>query len=272
MIEFGEKLKQIREEKGMTQQTLAEHLYVTRQAVSRWECGARYPDLLTAKRIAEILDTTIDELVSGEEGKDSAQREPLLVGAKYRVLQIVLYVMGVIPFLLMTIFSIKSFFPEKSLQGTPAGEVTVLTTVIFVQYLAVTIALGVGLYFALKNRLTPARIGIIIGIPFLAEAIEYGVQNWQDAVWPGLAALCILCFFHGKGCRNRFTQILLPVVIGWVSIHRLYIIFLACRKLMLHYTDLGFVVRTVHVLGEMILVVLLFVQTLALVRKRAKQN
>lgn len=39
MVEFGEKLKQIREEKGMTQQTLAEKLYVTRQAVSRWECG-----------------------------------------------------------------------------------------------------------------------------------------------------------------------------------------------------------------------------------------
>ena len=39
MIEFGEKLKQLREEKGMTQQSLGEVLYVTRQAVSRWECG-----------------------------------------------------------------------------------------------------------------------------------------------------------------------------------------------------------------------------------------
>lgn len=39
MVEFGEKLKRAREEKGMTQQTLSDHLYVTRQAVSRWECG-----------------------------------------------------------------------------------------------------------------------------------------------------------------------------------------------------------------------------------------
>ena len=39
MVEFGEKVKRTREEKGMTQQTLANHLYVTRQTVSRWECG-----------------------------------------------------------------------------------------------------------------------------------------------------------------------------------------------------------------------------------------
>lgn len=39
MVEFGEKLKRAREEKGMTQQTLSDALYVTRQAVSRWECG-----------------------------------------------------------------------------------------------------------------------------------------------------------------------------------------------------------------------------------------
>lgn len=42
MVEFGEQLRRAREEKGMTQQSLAEQLYVTRQAVSRWECGDRY--------------------------------------------------------------------------------------------------------------------------------------------------------------------------------------------------------------------------------------
>ena len=35
MVEFGEQLRRAREEKGMTQQSLAEQLYVTRQAVSR---------------------------------------------------------------------------------------------------------------------------------------------------------------------------------------------------------------------------------------------
>ena len=39
MVEFGEQLRRAREGKGMTQQSLAEQLYVTRQSVSRWECG-----------------------------------------------------------------------------------------------------------------------------------------------------------------------------------------------------------------------------------------
>lgn len=41
MAEFGENLKKVREEKGITQQTLADYLYVTRQAVSRWEGGQK---------------------------------------------------------------------------------------------------------------------------------------------------------------------------------------------------------------------------------------
>ncbi len=63
MVEFGEQLKKAREAKGMTQQTLAEHLYVTRQAVSRWERGDRYPDLITAKKLAAFLDVSLDDLL-----------------------------------------------------------------------------------------------------------------------------------------------------------------------------------------------------------------
>ena len=109
MVEFGEKIKQLREEKGMTQQTMAEKLYVTRQAVSRWECGARYPDLFTAKKIAQILEVTIDELVSGEEVEKDIKKEPILASPIENTLQSVLYTVAVIAYLLMCIFSVHSF-------------------------------------------------------------------------------------------------------------------------------------------------------------------
>lgn len=46
MMEFGEQLRRAREVKGFTQKSLAEQLYVSRQSISNWECGERYPDLV----------------------------------------------------------------------------------------------------------------------------------------------------------------------------------------------------------------------------------
>lgn len=61
MAEFGEQLKKAREELGMTQQSLADKVYVTRQTISRWESGARYPDVLTIGEMGTpfIWDTII---------------------------------------------------------------------------------------------------------------------------------------------------------------------------------------------------------------------
>ena len=78
MVEFGEQLRRVREEKGMTQQSLAEQLYVTRQAVSRWECGDRYPDLLTTKKISQILEVSLDDLLSGKEMEKVVERNPVI--------------------------------------------------------------------------------------------------------------------------------------------------------------------------------------------------
>ena len=64
MVEFGNKLRKAREEKGITQQTLAEKLFVTRQTVSNWECDKRYPDLITTKIISQILEVSLDDLLS----------------------------------------------------------------------------------------------------------------------------------------------------------------------------------------------------------------
>ena len=70
-MEFGERLKQAREKKGMTQQTLADRLFVTRQTVSRWENGVRYPDILTVRKLSEILEISLDDRsLTGESETD----------------------------------------------------------------------------------------------------------------------------------------------------------------------------------------------------------
>ena len=69
---LGNKIKLKREQAGMSQQDLAEKLFVSRQTVSRWESGARTPDLVMAKKIAMTLGITLDDLFTGADLEQSA--------------------------------------------------------------------------------------------------------------------------------------------------------------------------------------------------------
>ena len=66
----GNSIKKLREERGMTQDELAEKLNVTRQAVSNWETGKTQPDIETLTRLAEIFDVSVERIIYGSERKE----------------------------------------------------------------------------------------------------------------------------------------------------------------------------------------------------------
>ena len=79
-MEFNEKLQELRKKKGLTQEELAEALYVSRTAISKWESGRGYPSIDSLKEIAKYFSVTIDELLSTDEvltiaEKDNKQKE-----------------------------------------------------------------------------------------------------------------------------------------------------------------------------------------------------
>ena len=63
---FGKNLIQLRKMHQLTQEALAEKIGVTRQAVAKWESGDSVPDLQTGQKLAEVLNVSLDELVSFE--------------------------------------------------------------------------------------------------------------------------------------------------------------------------------------------------------------
>ena len=63
----GNKILQLRKQKNMTQKELADLLSVTDKAVSKWERGLNFPDLLTMEKIAQIFDTSVVELLGIED-------------------------------------------------------------------------------------------------------------------------------------------------------------------------------------------------------------
>ena len=59
-MDFGMKLQSLRKEKGLSQEALAEKLHVSRQAVSKWESGAGYPEMDKLILISDLFGVTID--------------------------------------------------------------------------------------------------------------------------------------------------------------------------------------------------------------------
>ena len=66
-MEFNEKLQKLRKEQNLTQEELAEKLFVSRTAISKWESGRGYPSIDSLKVIAKYFQITIDELIGNEE-------------------------------------------------------------------------------------------------------------------------------------------------------------------------------------------------------------
>lgn len=70
---FGATISALRREKGMTQLELAQQMGVTDKAVSKWERDLSFPDVASLPKLAEVLGTSVDELL---EVKTAAQEEP----------------------------------------------------------------------------------------------------------------------------------------------------------------------------------------------------
>ncbi|MBR5509931.1 MAG: helix-turn-helix transcriptional regulator [Lachnospiraceae bacterium] len=74
-MEFHEKLQELRKSRGLTQEELAEALYVSRTAVSKWESARGYPSIDSLKEISRYFSVTIDDLLSGEKLLSIAEKE-----------------------------------------------------------------------------------------------------------------------------------------------------------------------------------------------------
>lgn len=71
----GEFLKQLRKEKGLTQEQLAEQFSVSGRTVSRWETGSNMPDLSILVELADYYEVDIREIIDGERKSEIMNQE-----------------------------------------------------------------------------------------------------------------------------------------------------------------------------------------------------
>ena len=102
-MEFNEKLQELRKQKGLTQEDLAEKLYVSRTAISKWESGRGYPNIESLKAIAKFFGVTVDELLSSGEvltiaEEDSRRKEKHFKDLMFGLLDICIAMLLFLPF------------------------------------------------------------------------------------------------------------------------------------------------------------------------------
>ena len=137
-MEFNEKLQELRKQKGITQEELAESIYVSRAAVSKWESGRGYPNIESLKAIARFFSVTVDELLSTDEvltiaEEDSRQRENKIRNLIYGLLDISSAILLFLPLFAKRTDGVIGSVSLISLDG--------VQTYLRVAYLAVVIAM-----------------------------------------------------------------------------------------------------------------------------------
>lgn len=276
-MEFGEKLKKAREEKGITQQTLADQLFVTRQAVSRWECGTRFPDLLTAKKIAELLEVSLDELLSGEENVKFIEENPIVTSPAVSAIQAGLYGFAGMAFLVTSITALP--FLDESYQYIREYLPTMID---LIRRFLMTALMALGFLLAVKGKLTPKKTALFPILYYLFEigwtlAVHYSQSFyflWTPMLittliisdLPDLLIIwCIIEFFIKGKNRYRFGIYSLGILTALENV-RIYFVTMD----FISFEDFNFPNSTITTLGRLAFVGLMLYQTYALHKKRCQ--
>lgn len=135
LVKIGSLLQELRKEKGLTQEQLAERMGVARRTVSRWETGSNMPDLDILMELADLYALDLREILSGErksEPMDREMKETVLQVADYsneektRLLRRMhwLFLAGLIgfaAFLVITLLGLENTAPYEGIGGFGLG-------------------------------------------------------------------------------------------------------------------------------------------------------
>lgn len=155
-MEFNEKLQELRKQKNMTQDELAEHLYVSRTAISKWESGRGYPSIESLKAIAKFFSVTIDDLLSSNEALEIAEKEN-----KQKQTQLRDLIFGLIDVSFLLLLFLP-FFTNKT------GEA--------IQSLSLISLFGVQSYLKILYF-------ILVAVTSLMGVMMLSLQNCQISIW-----------------------------------------------------------------------------------------
>lgn len=83
MLDMGQKIRQLRVQKGMTQEAMGDRLGVSSQAISKWENGTTMPDIQLLPELSVLLGVSIDELFSMSDSRRMERIQNMLEDVRF---------------------------------------------------------------------------------------------------------------------------------------------------------------------------------------------
>ena len=163
-IFFGETLRKLRTAKGLSQQDLADRIYVARSTVARWENGNRLPDTLMISRLSQCLGTDVNTLLSAVTESDDA---PNVIMVDDRII----FLSGALPILeeVMPGAVITGFSrPSEAIEFAKANRVVLAF-----------LDIEIGTINGLDLCRTLLTINPRTNVVFLTAYIEYSFDAWS---------------------------------------------------------------------------------------------
>ena len=188
---FGEKLKIFRTKAQLTQDELAEKLFVSRTAISKWESDRGYPNIESLKAIAKFFSVTVDELLSSDEVLTIAEEDNRRKEKHFRDLIYGLLDLCIVMLLFLPIFAEKA---DGMIQSVSLIALESVQLYIKIAYLAVVIGIitmGV-LTLALQNFQAKAWIKSKTTISLILGAIAVLVFIISSQSYAAVFAFALL--------------------------------------------------------------------------------
>ena len=135
-MEFHEKLQELRRRRGMTQEELAQALYVSRTAISKWESGRGYPSIDCLRSIARFFWVTVDELLSSDQVLALAEDDGRKKGKHLRALACGMLDVSMVLLLLLPLFAKRT---EMTVQAVSLIELDGVLPCLKISYFAVVL-------------------------------------------------------------------------------------------------------------------------------------
>ena len=107
-MELGQKIQELRKNRGLTQEELAAALFVSRTAISKWESGRGYPNIDSLKAIAAFFSVTVDALLSADEMLVLAESAQKSTARQFRDLAFGLADLAAVLLLFLPLFADRS--------------------------------------------------------------------------------------------------------------------------------------------------------------------